>query len=335
MSSNKPVNIPRRSVLSRAGRLFLKIVLGIFILLLVVIVLVQTPYVQNIVRAKAENYLSGKLKTKVVIGKLYIGFPQTVELDNIYIEDLQKDTLLAGKLLKVNLNMWKLLHSEIAINEVKLEGITAKIRRELTDTTYNFQFIVDAFAGSPSATTSKKDTSALKISLDNLQLTKVRLVYKDIVTGNDIEVWVEHSKTIIDKLDPTHMQYSIPLIEMKGVVARAYQTKPLQTPEENTEVIKKIGLPNPLALALKKIDLSDIQLEYRNAVDALYTNIALGTLKGDVKSFDMDKQVILLNDLQLNNTSTTVRIGKRETAEVLTKKVEPVLIQPMRAGGCR
>ena len=92
MSSKKPENTTRRSVLSRLGRLFLKIFLVIFILLALVIVLVQTPYIQNIAREKAQDYLSAKLKTKVAIGKLYIGFPQTVELENVYIEDLQKDT---------------------------------------------------------------------------------------------------------------------------------------------------------------------------------------------------------------------------------------------------
>lgn len=325
MASDKPVNTTRRSGLARAGRLFLKILLGIFILLLLVIVLVQTPYVQNIVRGKAQDYLSKKLKTKVAVGRLYIGFPQTVELGNVYIEDLQKDTLISGNLLKVNLNMWKLLHSEIAINSVELAGITAKIKRQLPDTTFNFQFIVDAFAGSPAPKTAAKDTTALKMSLDNLLLNKVRLVYNDIVTGNDMEVWIEHSKTNIDKLDPTHMLYSVPLIEMKGVVARVYQNKPLQTPEENTEAIKTIGQPNPLQLALKKIDLSNIQLDYRNNIDKLYSNISVGQLSGDVSSFDLNKQLVQLNDLQLNNTTAAVQIGKPETTEKLNKKVEPVI----------
>ena len=163
MSEQKPVSHTHHSVYRRLGRLFLKIILGIFVLLLLVIILVQTSFVQNIAREKAQAYLAGKLKTKVLIGKLYIGFPQTVELGNIYIEDLQKDTLLSGKSLKVNINMWKLLHSEIAVNKIELEGITAKIKRLLPDTSFNFQFIADAFAGKEPAQPRAKDTSATKI----------------------------------------------------------------------------------------------------------------------------------------------------------------------------
>ena len=221
--------------------------------------------------------------------------------------------------------MWKLLHSDIAVNKVELEGITAKIKRLLPDTTFNFQFIADAFTSKTPSAPAKNDTAALKLSLDNLLLNKVRLVYNDVVTGNDMEVWIEHSNTKIDKLDITHMQYSVPLIELSGVRARVYQHKPLQTPEENTEAIKKIGQPNPLQLGLKKIDLADIALDYQNTVSALYSNIRLGVLKGDVKTFDMDKQLILLNGIQLNNTTAAVRIGKQKTAEILTKKAAPII----------
>ncbi|MEO5683965.1 MAG: translocation/assembly module TamB domain-containing protein [Chitinophagaceae bacterium] len=325
MSLNKPVNTTRRSLPARAGRLFLKILLGIFILLLLVIVLVQTPYIQNIIRGKAQDYLSGKLQTKVAIGKLYIGFPQTVELSSVYIEDRHKDTLLSGKSLKVSVDMWKLLHSDIAISKIELEGITAKIKRQLPDTSYNFQFIIDAFAGTGETAPAKKDTAALKISLNNLLLHKVRLVYNDIVTGNDMEVWIEHSNTKIDKLDPTHMQFGIPLIEMSGVHARVYQNKPLQTPEENIEAQKNIGQPNPLQLALKKIDLSDITLDYRNRVSALYSTIQLGELKGGVRSFDLGRQLIELDEIQLNKTMASVKIGKPSTADVLTKKAAPIV----------
>ncbi|MFT3933512.1 MAG: translocation/assembly module TamB domain-containing protein [Chitinophagaceae bacterium] len=324
MSSNQPVNKIRRPFLVRLGRLFLIILLVVFILIGLVILLVQTPYVQNIAREKAQDYLSGKLKTKVVIGKLYIGFPQTIELNNIYLEDLQKDTLLSGDKLRVEMNMWKLLHSEVAVNNIQLQGITAKLKRQLPDTSFNFQFIADAFASKEPSTSTKNDTSSLKISLQKLLLDKIRLVYNDVVTGNDMEVWIDHSDTRIDKIDLNHMEYIVPLVAIKGVKARIYQNKPLQTPPENGDSAKNTADAQALQLVLKKIDLSDISLDYKNNVSALYSSINLGELKGDVQDFDMNKQVILLNNLQLNNTTASVRIGKQQTVQTLNKKVEPI-----------
>ena len=231
MALKEPVHTSGRSIYGRLARFLLKTLLVIFILLLLVIVLVQTPYVQNLAREKVQAYLTNKLKTRVEIGKLYIGFPQTVELSNVYIEDLKKDTLLSGGSLKVNINMWKLLHSEVAINTIALTNITAKVKRQLPDTSFNFQFIIDAFASDKTKPVAeKKDTAALKLFLNNLLLDKVRLVYKDIVTGNDIEVWIDHSKTNISKIDASRLQFEVPLIAMKGLRAKIYQDKPLQTP---------------------------------------------------------------------------------------------------------
>lgn len=327
MTLNEPVNHTRRSIFSRLGRLLLKLLLVIAVLLMLVIILVQTPYVQNLARKKAQEYLSGKLKTKVEIGKLYIGFPNTIELGNLYIEDLQRDTLIAGKSLKFELDMWKILHSNIAVHSVELEGITAKIKRQLPDTSFNYQFIIDEFAAKEPLPAKPKDTIALKISLNKLLLTKVRLVYNDIVTGNDMEVWVEHSKTLIDKIDPSHMQFSIPLIEIKGITAKVYQNTPLKTPDESAANTTA----SPLQLLLKKINLSGISVDYRNTASALSSNILLGELTTNVRTFDVNRQLVILDEITLNKTTAAVTIGKTVTAAVLNKKAA-VLIDSANAG---
>src|ERR1700730_1147381 len=131
--------------LRKVLRLFAKLVIAVLLLIVLVFILVQTPPVQNFARQKIETYLQHKLKTNVTIGKLYIGLPDIVSLQNVYIEDHAKDTLLAGSRLKVNINLFRLFRNVVEINEIQLEGITAKVKRILPDTVYNFQFIVDAF----------------------------------------------------------------------------------------------------------------------------------------------------------------------------------------------
>ncbi|MEJ7683761.1 MAG: hypothetical protein WKG06_39045 [Segetibacter sp.] len=112
-----------------------------------------------------------------------------------------KDTLIAGNQLKVDIDMFKLLHSELQINEINLNQITAKIKRQLPDTIFNYQFIVDAFA-SPKDTAVKTDTSAMKMAIEKIIVDKTRLVYFDVVTGNDVDVYLNHFDTRIDKFEP-------------------------------------------------------------------------------------------------------------------------------------
>src|ERR1700761_3943325 len=96
---------PRKSLPRRLLRIFLRTLLVFFIILLLVFFLIQTPWVQDIARDKAEKYLARKLKTKVKVGHLGISFFESVTLKDVYIEDLRHDTLVSAGLIDVHLKM--------------------------------------------------------------------------------------------------------------------------------------------------------------------------------------------------------------------------------------
>jgi len=265
-----------------------------------VIFLIQTPYIQNIIRGKAEKYLSRKLHTRVNIGNLYIKFPENVVLKNIYMEDLQKDTLLSAGLIDVNIHMWGLLHNNIDIGKVQLEAITMKVKRLLPDTAFNFQFIADAFSGPADKEPDKKDTTSMKMSLRELQLDKVRLVYKDAVTGNDMEVWIDHSVTHLDAFDPAKLTFHVTQFRMKGLQARIRQYKPLVIPD--TTVAKAVAAGIPMDIQLGKIEFADSRIDYSNGATAMTASLRLGRLAAEVQSVDPDKQVFRIKALELDST---------------------------------
>jgi hypothetical protein len=208
MHKSRPANNPRKSVIRRLAVLLLRVFLTVFLIVVIVLFLVQTPYVQGIVRVQAEKYLSRKLKTRVAIGNLSVGFPNTVLLENIYIADRQKDTLLSAGLIHVDLDMWGLVHNTLDIRELRFADITVKLRRTLPDSAFNFQFIVDAFAGQEKKTPAPKSGPAMKMYLRSILLDKIRLVYKDAVTGDDAQVWIGHDHTKMDRFDPAAQQFS-------------------------------------------------------------------------------------------------------------------------------
>ncbi len=145
MRKDRPVQA-KRSFLRRLLRIAGRGLLTVLIILLILFFLIQTPFVQNFVRGKAENYLSRKLKTRVRIGGLEVELFRSVTLRNVYIEDRQRDTLVSAGLIDVRMRLLGLLHNQLDIGRVHLEDLTAKIRRERPDSGFNFQFIIDAFA---------------------------------------------------------------------------------------------------------------------------------------------------------------------------------------------
>ena len=312
----------------RLVSVILKVLMTIFIILVIVIFLVQTPFVQNIIRSKAEKYLSRKLNTRVGIGRLYINFPTSILLGNIYLEDRHKDTLLSAGLINVNIRMWGLLHHTLDLRDVQLDDLTIKIQRRLPDTVFNFQFIADAFAGEPAKEPPPPNTSPMKMSLGALSLDKIRLVYKDTVTGNDIEVWIDHSLTTMQTFDPANLHFDITRFRVKGLRAKVWQGQPLGfLGAFNTATISAAAAtrgsatggsvapsstapPTPLRLQLDKIDLENSQLDYRNTVSAFSTSLDLGRLTAELETFDLDNRIIRLKEVRLDSTTTALRIGK-------------------------
>src|ERR1035438_4684746 len=141
----------KRSFIAKAGRLLAWFTAIILSLIVIVLLLIQTTAVQNFARKKIVSYLEHKLKTRVEIGRLLIKFPVSISLRDVFITDRTKDTLFFGGKLDVDISMLQLLKKEINIESVSLDHIVAKFKRLSPDTTFNFQFIIDAFAsGSPS-----------------------------------------------------------------------------------------------------------------------------------------------------------------------------------------
>ncbi|WEK33504.1 MAG: translocation/assembly module TamB [Candidatus Pseudobacter hemicellulosilyticus] len=306
--------------MKKTGRIVLKTILILLSVLIVIVILLLTPPVQNFVKDKAQNWLSKKLDTKVEIGRLHIGIPNTVTLASLYIEDKNKDTLLYSGELQVNMDMWRLLKSELLIYDIGLSNLTANVTRTLPDTAFNFQFIIDAFASKDTVTST--DTSSFKMNFRHIVLDNVRLRYLDTITGNDMRVAFAKLDTRIDVFDPAHSVFDVPVTELNGLRAYVYQRKPLVTPEPEAVDKAEAKEPSTFTLNIGKIALNNCFADYGNDASAFYTTLDLGKLAVNADLFDLSNRRIDLSKLQLHNTNAQVRLGKSPAAKVVEKEVE-------------
>lgn len=308
--------------MKKALKITFKVFLGIVALLLLVVVLVQTPPVQNFARKKVQAWLQKKLDTRIEIGRLRIGFPSSVVLEKIYVEDKTKDTLLYGGSIKADINLFKLIKSEVQVGDLRLQDLTAKIKRQLPDTAFNFQFIIDAFVTEQAKPANPADTAtALKMSLDNLYLDNIRFIYQDTISGNDWAIQLKHFTSNIKTFDPTKQVYSVPFIVLDGLTARMYQSKPLVTTDDvvNNDSSLSTALPT---INLRHIRLKNIDVDYRNNVSAFYTTAKFNELITRVNTADLNNRKIILDHLRLTGTDAKVLMGKAEGAQLVAEKVK-------------
>ncbi|HLL42771.1 MAG TPA: hypothetical protein VK369_06505, partial [Segetibacter sp.] len=292
----------KRSVLAKIARGFGIFLLSVIALIVLILIAIQTAPVQNFARGKIVSFLENKLKTRVEIKRLDIDFPKMLVLEGVYIEDKTKDTLIAGNQVKVDIDMFKLLGSEIQINEINLNQITGKVKRQLPDTVFNYQFIVDAFA-SPQDTTVKKDTSAMKMAIEKIIIDKTRLVYFDVVTGNDVDVYLNHFDTRIDKFDLANLQYDVPSITLNGFKGRVRQTQPMAVTAAASDPDSTTGTTPAefIKFTNKEILISNVDVNYSNEVSAMSSQISFKNLNVHPQTFDLKNSVIDLKDVELNN----------------------------------
>jgi hypothetical protein len=281
---------------------------GIIILLVLVLILIQVPAVQQFGKKKIVAFLEKKLQTKVVIGRLDINFPRRIVLEHIYFEDQRKDTLLYGDTIRVDIALLKLLKNEVELNHLELNGIRANIYRLRPDTVFNYDYIIKAFAGEEKkpATT---DTTSMKFRIGDIVLKNIGGRFHDDVTGNDARFHLAAFQTKIKTFDPAHMVFSIPDIEFERVTAQVRQYKPLvilnplpETPAAAAAI--------PVSLALGKITVQKIVFDYNNEVTAMTAALDLGKMNIVSESIDLQKMWMRLRQFELSDTRASVHIGR-------------------------
>jgi hypothetical protein len=324
---SKQINYP-----AKIARIILKIILFLFLFIIVIFLLVLTPPVQRFMTSKAENYLQNKLKTKVNIGSISFGLSGKVNLQDVYIEDKTKDTLISGGSIKSHINFLKLFSNEVQIKDIELQNITAKIKRIAPDTLFNYQFIVDAFVSEKTKVPDTAQSAPLKLSISDVALDNIRLKFRDDITGNDMFAHIGNLSATIDTLDPYTYHFDIPSIIARNVQAIVKQYKPLVKSEPLSKDLADASQPVPYKLTLGTIDLSKINVQFDNDISAFYSTVSIGQLKADTRLVDLQNNKIYLDELSLKNTKSVVRLGKQETANVITKEVSQEVVTQKTQG---
>ncbi|HEV2831083.1 MAG TPA: AsmA family protein, partial [Hanamia sp.] len=308
METTKQTTKTKRSFLSKLLRVFAWIIVSFIFLVILILILIQLPAVQNFGRKKVVNYLEHKLKTKVAIGRLDIDFPTTLSLQKVYFEDQSKDTLLYGGELKVDINMFRLLKNDIQIKEIALNNIVAKIKRLPPDSVFNFQFIVDAFAGEQKKVSEQQDTATLKMNIDRILVNNTHIIYKDAFTGNDMNLAFGHLDTKIATFDPAHLLFDIPSITVKGLKGYFYQVAPLQQSIEKTVAEASAQPDNYLRFINKEMNFSDVDVAYKSEPSNLNSSFVIGNFKLHLKTIDLKNSIVTLNDATLDNSNIAIEI---------------------------
>ena len=309
-------------IIKKIGKITAWVVGSLLGLVLLVLLLIQIPAIQNFLKNKAVAYLEKKIGTRVEVERLAISFPKKVVLEGVYFEDQAKDTLLAGERLAVDVSMFALLQSKLEINDVELTGIRANIYRNATDSNFNYQYIVDAFA---TPEPQQADTSGgFTIDIERVALERVTASFRDVPGGMDFYTSIGEFETRISEFDLDHMRYGIPKVKLENVITRIRQTKPLVEPKSAATREAESNEPIQLALKLGTVSLKKILFNYDNDIDDVHADVDLGAFSVEADTLDLQRLYVKLKKLALADTRAVIKLGPAPPAQEVAEQTAKV-----------
>lgn len=302
-------------------RKFLKIlgyiIGGMLLLIILLFILIQTPWGKNIVRHQATDFLSQKWNAKVAIGSIDYRLPNHFQLSDVFFADKSKDTLLFLHDLTLD---WKaqdiLFKKQITVTHLSIDGLNARIYRRAKDTNFNYQFIIDAFT--PTAETpeisSEKDSSASAFSFDvhKVSLSHIRFRYDDTAGGVLFSAALGKAFLRPTLIDIANGRYALNELDVTDVDTRFLSDSSYLPPEP-----PDTSATSPFQIAVNTISLNNARFVMLSQPDSMYLKSYVGKFQAELKSFDLLKEWIETGNISLENAETILRMGKEDKVATL------------------
>jgi len=287
-------------------------VLGsILLLLILVVVWLNTPYGKNFVKNRAVAFLRGKLKTEVYVGELGYGLPKMVVLKDVVFKDQSKDTLLAARELRVDIDMLKLFKKQVDIKQIHLTGLHAHVYRNAPDTNFNYSYIIAAFTGdskpkeAPKAEQQDTSSQPLVIDLKRIVLDDIHIRFDDYAGGTRLALDLDKLNLRMNKMDLDSMDFRLKELDVAGLTTTFLQDSSLLAPKPDTA-----SKQSQFRLVADDIELNKVAVHYGNSLNKILFDLKLGELQAKTRRFDLAKQEIEIDQFKLDSTDTRIVIGK-------------------------
>ena len=287
--------------IKKIWKYLLRFVLFTFLFLLVVAALIQIPAVQSYLTTHLETYLQNKLKTEVRIESLRLKLPESLALGGVYIEDLEKDTLLSVGELTVNFKLNQLLQRRVQFDRIALEEGQAKLH--FGKESSNLDFIINAFSGGSENVENElianDPTNPWVMVFDDaaFHLRQVEFEYSNEASAIDLAAFVGELKGSVGQLDYLKNDYQVNQISLSNasVKLKIGEADSITTVNSSEAVEYKIGAQK-IGLENVEVELSMPDMDIAASIGRLENGNSFFYLNGDDLQFQTPR--FLLSESQ-------------------------------------
>ncbi len=290
----------------------------IIIIFATIPILLQSSKIQDFVTQTIVRELSNKLHTKVTISNIEYKLFNEIAINNLYVEDLQQDTLLFTKQASARFNFWKFFRGKILFTSIEFNELNGNL---VVDTAghSNLDFVIQAFKKP-----QKTDSTNIEYRIDHFKLINSSFSYSNYKNNKDVREHVLNANKLkftsintdislnVFKKDTLNVEIiSFSAIEKSGLVIKNLTTK-IQG-SNNGLTIPEFDLQLPAS----RVHLEDVSLkldslaDLKNIVEKVRWNapisnsyVTLDDLKAIIPEFKNMKGVATLKGLATGRISS-------------------------------
>lgn len=281
-----------------------------FVLFLIVAALILTPPVQQIIVERAAEFISDKTGTQVSVGKLFINFRGDIVLKDFYAGDLQNDSLVSLGELNADIGLIDLLKKKIRVKEININYLNANIARSENDSTFNFQFLIDAFSSNqqsekPAEQIEGDSSKPWTVDLEKVALNNFSGSYDDRLSGYSAQWKIEQFLLRLKKLDIVNQTIAIEEVIWGGNNIDLVQNKP---PENDANENNASALPEWI-VQVEKLNIDRTSVDIHNAYSKERVSVQIGDLLVEQIDSELKKQTVFVGNIKLSESYTAIEIG--------------------------
>ena len=263
---------------------------------MIIALLIQIPAIQTKIVHYASSFISTKTHTKVEIKNISLTFPRSVVIEGLYLEDIQKDTLLYAGRTKINIVLYDLFHNKIAIRSSEIEDASLNLYSTKADSLFNYNFLITAFGDTTKQSEATPQMpSKWTFSINQVSFKSVRFRYDDQYGGMNVSAALQNSEFSVDEIDPVKSIYSVNDLLVEGLTANVLVRKSVNTKNaQQGSVLPKI--------TAKKLQISNSTVSYIDSVGYLSVSSVIDQSTLRNASVDLQKQLLMSESIYLSKS---------------------------------
>lgn len=290
-----------RNILLRTSKVLGKAIVGLFVLLLVTLLIIHVPAVQQRLTPWVTEQLSSRIQSKVEIESLHFSLFGNATITGLKVWDPKDLNIFSSGDIEVTTSIFNLIRGKLIFDKVRIAGIGGVLAQEKDG--LNIQFIIDAFA--PPRTSSAAPSSPhVDLLFKSVDLEDINFHFTSATNGTTVAAVVGkfYGEGIIISINPNKI--SAAKVYLDNSNTRVVYKKSIDT---TTQVIDTTG---PLFVtdfgSGFDFDIKDIQLN--NDDVAIHRDTVLTPPKFDPNHLDLNDIHLKLTDIRSDSMSLVAQL---------------------------